>query len=99
MYMYMDNLLCAAQGDPAQKQRVSNLTIPALKEIFPSLPDKVKDKARFKGIGQGQQLGEFQGDPGMSNQHSPEYPRPVLQTTSRAPLPYDDTHHPALHIG
>ena len=43
MYMYMDNLLCAAQGDPAQKQRVSNLTIPALKEIFPSLPDKVKD--------------------------------------------------------
>ena len=45
---YMNDLLCAAQGDPAQKQRVSYLTISSLKEILPSLPDEVNDSATLK---------------------------------------------------
>ena len=47
---YMNDLLCAAQGDPAQKQRVSYLTISSLKEILPSLPDKMKDSDILKKI-------------------------------------------------
>ena len=48
MDRYMDELLCAAKGDPAQQQRVSELTICALKYIFPSLPDEVKDSVILK---------------------------------------------------
>ena len=46
--IYMNDLLCAAQGEPAQQHRVSYLTIRALKEILPSLPDEVKDSATLK---------------------------------------------------
>ena len=52
-----------------------------------------------KGVGRGRVLGYGQGDHGMGNQHSPGYPRPVLQTTDRAPLPSGNTHHLAPHIG
>ena len=41
--IYMENLICAAQGYPTPKQSVSNLTICAFKEIFPSFPDEVLD--------------------------------------------------------
>ena len=44
----MDDLLCAAQGDPDQQQSLSKLTICALKEIFPSLLDEEKDSASLK---------------------------------------------------
>ena len=39
--VYMDDLLCADQGYPSQKQRVSELTNRALKYTPPSLPYKV----------------------------------------------------------
>ena len=41
----MDVLLCAYQYEPTQQQRVSELTIRVLKEIFSSLMDEVKDSA------------------------------------------------------
>ena len=34
---YTEDLLCASQGYPTQQQRVSEITICTLKEIFPSL--------------------------------------------------------------
>ena len=40
--VYIDDLLCFAQGDPTQQQWVSEITIRSLKEIFPSFPDEVK---------------------------------------------------------
>ena len=46
--VYMDDLLCAAQGDPTQQQRVSELSTRALKDILPYLPDKMKDSASLK---------------------------------------------------
>ena len=48
VYIYMGNLLCAAQVDHTQQQRVSKLTIRALKDILPSLPGEVKDSASLK---------------------------------------------------
>ena len=41
--VYIDDLVCAAQVDPNQQQRFFDLTICALKEIFSSLLDEVKD--------------------------------------------------------
>ena len=55
--VYMDDLLCAAQGDPDQQQSLSKLTICALKEIFPSLLDEVKDSASRKGGWSGRGVG------------------------------------------
>ena len=53
----MDDLLCAAQVEPTQQQRVSELAICSLKEIFPSLLGDVKDsvslKKMFSGDGDG----------------------------------------------
>ena len=37
--VYMDDLLCAAQGGAAQKKRVSELMLCTLNEIFPSVPE------------------------------------------------------------
>ena len=69
----MDNLIYASQGDPTQQQRVSNIPILTLKDILPSLPDKVKysvspkkaldgdrDWERFKEI-LGRVIGTHQG--------------------------------------
>ena len=39
----MDDLLSATQGDKTQQQRVSELTLRAIMEIFPSLPNETKD--------------------------------------------------------
>ena len=50
----MDDLLSATQGDRTQQQRVSELTLRALKEIFPSLPAETKDSVSLKK--------ELQGD-------------------------------------
>ena len=46
--VYMDDLLSATQGGMKQQQRVSELTLGALKEIFPSLPTEVKDSVSLK---------------------------------------------------
>ena len=44
----MDDLLSATQGDMNQQQRVSELTLRALKENFPSLLAKAKDSVSLK---------------------------------------------------
>ena len=40
--VYMDDLLSATEGDRTQQQQVSELTLRALKEMFPSLPAEAK---------------------------------------------------------
>ena len=49
----MDDLMAATQGDRAQQRRVTELTLRALKEIFPSLPAKLKDSISLKKAMQG----------------------------------------------
>ena len=49
----MDELLSASQGDMKQQQRVSELTLRALKEISPSLSAEVKDSVILKKAMQG----------------------------------------------
>ena len=49
----MDDLNCDTQGDVRQHQRVSELTIRALKEIFPSLLAEVKYLVSLKKSLQG----------------------------------------------
>ena len=51
--VYMDYLNCATQGDVGQNQWASELTIRALKEIFPYLPTEVKDSVSLKKSLQG----------------------------------------------
>ena len=46
----MDDILCAAQRDPTQKHRFSDITIRALKDIFPLFPDKMKGSAILKKV-------------------------------------------------
>ena len=46
--VYMDDLLSATQGDRTQQQRVSELTLRALKEISASLPKETKDSVSLK---------------------------------------------------
>ena len=48
--VYMNDLLCDAQEDPTQQQRVSKFTILALKDILPSLPGEVKESDRLKKL-------------------------------------------------
>ena len=68
-----------------------DIPLPARRGEGLSQPEKV--------VGRGWLLEEGKGDPGMSNQHSLGYPRPVLQPTARAHLPYGNTCHPASQIG
>ena len=49
----MDDLLSATQGDKTQQQHVSELTLRALKEIFPSLPAEAKESVSIKKALQG----------------------------------------------
>ena len=49
----MDDLMSATQGYRTQQQRVSELTLRALKEIFPSLPMEAKDSVSIKKALQG----------------------------------------------
>ena len=46
--VYMDDLICADQGDDAQKQRVLELMLCFLKEILPSIPGDIKDSTTLK---------------------------------------------------
>ena len=46
--VYMDELTCATQGNVGQQQHTSDITLRALKEIFPSLPAEVKDSVSLK---------------------------------------------------
>ena len=55
----MDGLLYTTQEYPAQKKRVSELTIRALKEIFPSLSENVKDSASLKIFWPGTGIGQW----------------------------------------
>ena len=61
----MDDLLSATQGDRTQQQCVSELTLRALKEIFPSLPAETKDSVSLKkalqGVGNWKTTKEFLG--------------------------------------
>ena len=50
MDVYMNNLLCAAQGHPYQKHRVPKLTIRALNYILLYIPDEVKYLASLKKV-------------------------------------------------
>ena len=50
MDVYMDNLLCAAQGHPYHKHRVPKLTIRALNDILLYIPDEVKYLASLKKV-------------------------------------------------
>ena len=49
----MDDLLSATQGDRMQQQRVSDITLRALKEISPSLPKQTKNLVSLKKALQG----------------------------------------------
>ena len=49
----MNDLHRATQGDVGKQQRTSELTIQALKEIFPSLPSEVKYSVSLKKALQG----------------------------------------------
>ena len=51
--VFMDDLMSATQGNRPQQERVTELTLWALKEIFPSLPAKVKDSVSLKKAMQG----------------------------------------------
>ena len=44
----MDDILCSTQGGAAKQQRVSELTLRYLKEIFPSIPGYIKDSDSLK---------------------------------------------------
>ena len=44
----MGDLICAAQGDASQKQRVLDLTLRSLKEILPSTSRKIQDSSSLK---------------------------------------------------
>ena len=46
--VYMDDLICANQWGTAQQQRILDLTICALKDIFPSLPGEIKYSTSLK---------------------------------------------------
>ena len=41
--VYMDDLICLAQGSPEQQQRVTEHAIRSIKEVFPSLPNETKN--------------------------------------------------------
>ena len=41
--IYMDDLNCLAQGSPAQHQRVTEMVLQGIKDIFTSLPAKIKE--------------------------------------------------------
>ena len=49
----MDDLLSATQGDRTQQQRVSEITLRAVKEIFPSPPMETKYSVSIKKALQG----------------------------------------------
>ena len=53
MFVYIDDLMLATQGERAQQERVTELTLRALKEIFPSLPKEVKNSVSIKKALQG----------------------------------------------
>ena len=46
--VYMDDLNCATQGDSVQQRRVTELTIRSLKEVYPSIPQEIKDSVSLK---------------------------------------------------
>ena len=46
--IYMEDMLCAAQGYAYQKKKVSELTLRSLKEIFPAVTGEIKDYDSFK---------------------------------------------------
>ena len=51
--VYIDDLNCLAQGSPAQQQRVNEMVLQGINDIFPSLPDKIKDSISIKKDRQG----------------------------------------------
>ena len=63
--VYVDDINCLAQGDAVQQQRVSELVLRALKDIYPTIPGKTKDSVSLKkaraGDGDWEQVKEILG--------------------------------------
>ena len=51
--VYMDDFMEMTQGDPDQQERVTELLLQAIKEIFPSVPKETKDFISLKKALQG----------------------------------------------
>ena len=51
--VYMDDFMGMTQGGSAQQERVTELLLRAIKEIFPSVPDEFKDSISLKKALQG----------------------------------------------
>ena len=46
--VYVDDINCVAQGDALQQQRVTELILRALKDIYPAVPGETKDSVSLK---------------------------------------------------
>ena len=46
--VYMDDFMGTTQGDPDQQERVTEIFLQAIKEIFPSVPEETKDSISLK---------------------------------------------------
>ena len=51
--IYMDDLNFLSQGSPAQQRRVAEMVLQGIKDIVPSLPNKIKDSIIFNRAWQG----------------------------------------------
>ena len=49
----MDDMNCLVQGSPAQQQRVAEMVMHGIKDIFPSVPAEIKYSIRLKKDWQG----------------------------------------------
>ena len=63
--VYVDDINCVTQGDALQQQRVSELVLKALKDIYPHVPGETKDSVSLKkalaGDGDWNQVKEILG--------------------------------------
>ena len=53
MDVYMYDLNCLVQGSHAQQRQVTEMVLQGIKDIFPSLPSKIKDSISIKKDRQG----------------------------------------------
>ena len=51
--VYVDDLNCLAQGSTAQQQRVNDMFLQGINDIYPSIPEKLKEYVRTKKALQG----------------------------------------------
>ena len=51
--VYVDGLNCLAQVSPAQQRRVTEIVLQGINDIFPYIPDKLKDSVSINKALQG----------------------------------------------